>query len=506
MKTQKTNVIGETLQKISDIVTPTMGAKGQMAVIADEFGRPFLTDDGVTVAKECLKFDEPFEKMVAMSLCEAAHNTEKAAFDGTTLTVLLTNELYKAGNKLIKEGIHPQIAADTIVNEANEVLKDLNEVTIKIDKSNSHLIKDVAYITTKMPGVGELVYDAYSKAGEGMNIVIEHDRVNPVSSVEHIEGMVLDEGYFSDSLRQLADKDGKFRANNARCILLGEGVLTNEGLKSLFQSIQDPKQPLIFFLPKGFNPDSMKQVMDLLVENQLKFMIVFINDSKPEEVMADIAAKTNGVVQSGATGTLNYTLDMAGLADSIEIEQNKTTIIAKGDEEEINKRLEYYNKELKEKKFELGFGRVDAINRRIANLTKGIVKIKLATATITEFATIRLKLDDAIGAVRCACKDGVILGAGKTLYLLSGYHPVIKDALQAPAITIIKNAGYSVPTEVLESEDKGLDVKTGEVVKLLDAGIVDSVTSVTEAIKNATSIATEYLRAYILINGAVKDE
>ena len=501
MKTQDTKIIAKTFQKISDIVTPTMGAKGRMAIIADEMGRPFLTDDGVTVAKECLRFDDQFERMIAQSICEAAHNTEKVAFDGTTLTVLLTNEFYKAGLGLINKGIHPQIAADTIESETRKLLVKLQEKTIHITKKNEHLVRDVAYITTKMPDVGQLVYEAYTKAGKNMNVIIEHERKEEFSSVEHIDGMVLDAGYFSDALRELCGNDGKFVAENAKLILLGEGMLTVNGMKTLFNSITDVTQPLIFFLPQGFNPDSMKQMMDLLVQNKLPFMFVFVNDSKPEELFADIAARTNGTVQSASTGTLDYKINYAGTAKKIIIEQNKTTILADKNEEAIAKRLEYYRNEMKEKKYSLGFGRADAINRRISNLDKGVVKIKLATPTVTEFATIRLKLDDAIGAVRCACEDGVILGAGKTLYLLSNEFENIGKALQAPALTIIKNAGLKADKKILEDETKGLDVRKNEVVDLLKAGIVDSATSIREAIINASSIAVEYLRGYILING-----
>ena len=96
MQTSDIKIIEQTFQKISDIVTKTMGAKGQMAIINDEFGRPILTDDGVTVAKECLNL-QGFERMIAIAMIEAASNTEKVAYDGTTLTVLLTNELYKQG-------------------------------------------------------------------------------------------------------------------------------------------------------------------------------------------------------------------------------------------------------------------------------------------------------------------------------------------------------------------------------------------------------------------------
>lgn len=501
MKTQDTKIIKKTFQKIADIVTPTMGAKGRMAIIADEMGRPFLTDDGVTVAKECLKFDDPFEKMIAQSICEAAHNTEKIAFDGTTLTILLTNEFYKAGLDLISQGIHPQAVADVIKQQANLAVEFLDDEIIKINKANKKLVKDVAYITTKITAIGELVYNAYLKAGPEMNIIIEHERKEEQSSIEHIDGMVLDSGYFSDSLRQLCGADGKFVATNAKLILLAEGMLTVNGMKAFFSSIEDPSQPLILFFPQGFNPDSMKQIMDLLVQNKLPFMFVFINDNKPEELFADIAARTNGTVQSATNGTLDYTINYAGTATKIEIEQNKTTIIANKNPDEVTKRLNYYKKELEDKKYSLGYTRLDTINRRISNLDRGIVKIKLATPTVTEFATIRLKLDDAIGAVRCACKDGVVLGAGKALYEISKKLLYIKKALQEPAITILKNAGLKIDKKVLDTKTNGIDVRTGKVVDLKEAGIIDSVTSVKSAIINAASIAVEYLRGYILING-----
>ena len=79
MKTSNTQTIKKTFQKIADIVTPTMGAKGRMAIINDEFGRPILTDDGVTVAKECLHL-EGFERMLAIAMVEASSNPAKSLF------------------------------------------------------------------------------------------------------------------------------------------------------------------------------------------------------------------------------------------------------------------------------------------------------------------------------------------------------------------------------------------------------------------------------------------
>lgn len=233
MKLKDVNVIKETFQEISDIVTPTMGPRGRLAIIADEFSRPFLTDDGVTVAKECMNQDDPFKKMVAMSLIEAANNTEKHAFDGTTLTVLLTNELYKAGLKLIKRGTHPQVAADEVKAAVDQTLKLLKKQKIEITDENAEHIKDVANITTKIPAIGDLVYEAYKHAGKGMNIVIEHDREHQENSIEAADGMVIDSGYFTDQFKAVCDDEGKWTAENAKIFLLSEGILTVNALTKL---------------------------------------------------------------------------------------------------------------------------------------------------------------------------------------------------------------------------------------------------------------------------------
>ena len=293
MKYVKPEVIKETLQLASDIVTPTMGPKGRLAVISDEFSRPYLTDDGVTVAKELLNLDDPFKKMVAISICEASSNTEKSAFDGTTLTVLLLNEFYKAGLDLINKGTHPQTAADIIKNETEVALKELEKQRIKITPENSEkLIRDVSYITTKIPEIGELVYQAYTKAGDAMNVVIEHDRQIQTSVVEHVDGMIVNSGYFSPELAKLAGEDEIWKRDNAKVFLLSEGILTVNGLRGLFGSIPDKKTPLVFVFDRNYNPEMLKGLIENLSANKFDFMFMFINDSRPDEIFLDIAAKT----------------------------------------------------------------------------------------------------------------------------------------------------------------------------------------------------------------------
>ena len=501
MKTSNINIISETFQEIADIVTPTMGAKGRMAIIQDEFSRPILTDDGVTVARECLSM-EGFKQMVAKSMIEAAVNTEKTAFDGTTLTILLTNELYKQGlNWVESEKMHPQVAADRLQTLVNETRHMLLSQTAPLDEDS---VRALATITTKIPLVGDLVYKAYIASKGSMNILIEHDRKNTAHSVETTEGMVLDAGYFSNEMRQLCNEGDKTVYKNAHLVLLAENMLSNIGINNFFRSIpaENIQDPYVFVMTKAFNPEALKMLLDTLVENKFTFQFVFINDSNPEELYLDIAAKTCGEIQSAAFGTSNYVFSNCGLAD-VTIELDKTIIISKGDAERMKIRKEMYEKELEDNKFSTGMNRYNVITRRLASLSAGVTKIKLACATITEYMTLRLKLDDAVGAVKCAKEHGIIIGGGKALFNISKALKLsaLKTPLQKPLKKILENAGLKVSDKTLSllGYNEGYDVKTGMVCDLKKAGIIDSFDSIDTALKNAGSIASNYLRAYILI-------
>lgn len=502
MKTSDTRIIKQTFQKIANIVTGTMGAKGRMAIINDEFGRPILTDDGVTVAKECLHLDG-FEKMIAIAMVEASSNTEKVAYDGTTLTVLLTNEFYKQGLRWVKRGMHPQQAADKLLDEVKYVRLALNKSKFKPDQTQ---IKQLATITTKIPLIGDLVSLAYEKAGDSMNVLIEHDRKETKHSIEHTDGMILDAGYFTKELGQLCNDGDKTKFTNAHLVLLAEGQLTQIDLANFFRSIpQDSiKDPFVFFVTNAFNPESMKMLLDTLIQNKMTFQMVFLNEANPEEVFLDLAAKTDGVIQSSALGTSEYLFNHCGLADSITIEADKTTIIKDtANKNAVTKRIDDYKKEIKDKKYTLGSIRENQITRRLANLEAGVTKIKIAVPTITEYMTIKLKLDDAIGAVKCAIKNGCLIGGGKALYNYAEHiSKTLRKPLQAPMKTIIKNSGLKVSHKNLKAFKKtrlGINVKTGKLVDLIEEGIIDSFDSIDKALENAVSIAANYLRGYILI-------
>lgn len=487
-----TKIIKRTFEKVTDVVAATMGARGRLIAIKQEMDKPLLTDDGVTVARAMLNL-KGMEQHITRSMVEAASNTEKLAFDGTTLTIMMINELYKQGLTWIKAGEHPQSAADLIqdyIKCARKILKEY--YTIPLEEKQ---VRDLATLITKVPELGLLVEEAYKKSGSDMRIVIEHTRTKP-TGVETADGFVIESGYMLDAMRKRCNSNAKTIYKDAHTVLLYEGFTSMGQIKNFFNSIPATKlkDPFVFFLPKDFSPEGMQIMMDFLIANQFNYQLVFVNDEAAEEIYEDIAAVTNGQVQNSLYDTVDYTFDMCGLTTQIDIERNRSIIQGTGS---VDARIKRYQDQLNEDKFKLSVAQIATINRRISALQSGLIRILLNIPTTTGFHTWRMKLDDALGAIRNSFETGVILGGGKALENVATHVPQIEKVLQAPANQIALNAGLKPRKS--KDPNEGLNVRTNKLENLLEAGIIDSWKSVDTALANAADIASSYLRVYKII-------
>ena len=491
-------------QTVNDMVVPTMGAKGLLVALDDDFGKCTLTDDGVTVAKQAIHMDG-LDKMIAVDMIEAAATTEKEALDGTTLTVLLTNEFYKWGYREIWKGRHPQVVADQLVNEVDIVREELKKERMELADRN---VKDVATISTKIPIVGKIVEEAYRECGKDMNVVIEHDRENMGIKIEKIAGFSIDSGYMSDAMRNLCEDGEKWEAENCWVVLLKEGIMTQVGLGNFFKSIpaDKVKDPFVFIMNPNFNPNTLRLLIDALIKNQMKYQFIFVNETKQDDIYMDIGAVTGGTVQDASAGVGDYLFEYCGKTDKITIEIDKTIFVNKEKNPEVEARCKVYKEKMK-KKYKLSGVDEALYTKRLGALTNGIVKIKVGVPTVTEFKTLHLKLDDAIGAVKKAFENGVVLGGGKALYNVGMRCPnlSIKKILKAPMKQILTNAGIkNLPAKAeLNVKNNGVDVRTNTLTNLQRKGILDSYTSIDEALKNSSSIASSYLRTNCLIRKGI---
>ena len=121
-------------------------------------------------------------------------------------------------------------------------------------------------------------------------------------------------------------------------------------------------------------------------------------------------------------------------------------------------------------------------------------------------------MEDAICATKAAIKEGIVPGGGIALLnasqkikTLTPGENILLKAVKAPFKTILNNAGI-VNYKTSKTEGEGLDVVTGNMVNMIESGIIDPLLVTKSALKNAASVATTILSTDCVINNLRIDE
>ena len=127
-----------------------------------------------------------------------------------------------------------------------------------------------------------------------------------------------------------------------------------------------------------------------------------------------------------------------------------------------------------------------------------------------EIKEIKDRIEDAINATRAAVEEGIVSGGG--LALLQARKSINQDtiggkivykSLGVPTKQIAENAGESgeVVLSTIESFDCecGYNAKTGEMIEMIKAGIIDPVKVTRSAIENANSVASMLLTTEAIV-------
>src|SRR5256885_5372589 len=111
---------------LADAVKVTLGPRGRNVVLAQKFGPPTITNDGVTIAKE-IELSNPYENLGAQLVKEVATKTNDIAGDGTTTATVLAQAMVREGLRNVAAGANPsglKRGIDAAAKKVNDVLLD----------------------------------------------------------------------------------------------------------------------------------------------------------------------------------------------------------------------------------------------------------------------------------------------------------------------------------------------------------------------------------------------
>jgi len=489
---------------LANAVKVTLGPKGRNVVISKSYGRPQVTKDGVTVAKE-VELEDPLENMGAQMVKEVASRTNDLAGDGTTTATVLAQAIVSEGLKNVAAGANPMDLKRGIDKAVSTIVDHLADNAIPVDKS-SDMIRQVASISANNDHViGNLIASAFEKVGKEGVITVEEAK-GMETYVDVVEGMQFDRGYLSPYFVTNQEKMS-VDLENPYILIVNKKISVMNDLLPVLELVARSGKSLLIIAE-----DVDGEALATLVVNKLRGGLKIAAVKAPgfgerrKGMLEDIAVLTGGTVISEESGVAleNATLDLLGKAETITVDKDNTTIVnGLGDSDYIEERVlnikfqidtceSEYDKEL--------------LQQRLAKLAGGVAVLYVGAASEVEMREKKDRVYDALAATKAAVEEGVVIGGGvellkasKILIYETNFNDestgvdIVARALRSPFRTICENAGVSADVKMesvlSRSDGFGYNAKTDEYVDMLKAGIIDPKKVTRIALENAASVA-----------------
>lgn len=501
-------------KQLYDAVKVTFGPKGKNVIIEKEYGAPVITHDGVTVAEavDLPSKDETLGEAVGAKLIKtAAQKLNKVAGDGTTTVTVLTYNILNEANKLIAAGMNPMELRRGIEKAGAEVVSEIEKSAEKIEGDSSK-VAEVATISAGDAEIGRLIAEVISKIGKDGVVTVEAGQGLEMEE-EIVEGFSYDKGYASPFF--VTDTNRQEALFEKPLILITEKKITAAAdiLPLLEKVAQSGKKDLVIVAEEVSG-----EALSLLVLNKLKGVFNTLVLKAPsfgdrrKEIMEDMAILTDATVVSEEKGLKleEVGLEVLGSAAKVIAAKDETTIIkGAGSAKAVAERIKLISSQAEMAKSDY---EREELEKRAAALLGKVAVIKVGGATETEIDEKKFRVDDAVAATKAALAEGIVTGGGVTLVNLAGKlsdtepgTKIVKEALKAPFVHIMENAGLNAQALLAEVEKAklgmGVNVMKPDdgLVDLKKAGVIDPAKVTKEAVKNATSIAATAITMGALI-------
>nr|MDQ3093449.1 chaperonin GroEL [Actinomycetota bacterium] len=363
--------------------------------------------------------------------------------------------------------------------------------------------------------IGDVIADAIEKVGKDGVVNVEEGQTFGMD-LEFTEGMQFDKGYISPYM--VTDQDRMEAVLEDPYILIANSKIGSvRDVLPVLEAVIQSGKPLLIIAE-----DVEGESLATLVVNKLRGTFTGVAVKAPgfgdrrKRMLEDIAILTGAEVITEDLGLKleNTQLSQLGRARRVVIGKDETTIIdGSGDADAIKGRITQIKNEVENT--DSDFDR-EKLQERLAKLSGGVAVVKVGAATETEMKERKHRVEDALQATRAALEEGIVPGGGVALMRatdsvkLDSFDgdektgaKIVLRALEEPLRQIAHNSGLegSVVVNDVRKAKKGfgLDAATGEIVDLVDAGVIDPAMVTRSALQNAASIAKNILTTEAIV-------
>ena len=507
---------------LANAVKVTLGPKGRNVIIGKKFGAPYITKDGVSVAKE-IELKDPIENIGAQMVKEVASKTADIAGDGTTTATVLAQAIISTGLKNVAAGANPMDLKRGIDKAVRDIVKNLKKNSQEVG-SNNDKIKQIASISANNDEmIGSLIAEAMKAVGNDGVITVEEAK-GTETEVKIVEGMQFDRGYLSPYF--VTNTEKMICEMEKPMILIYDKKITNmKELLPVLEPVAQSGRPFLI-IAEDIDGEALATLVVNRIRGSLKISAVKAPGfgDRRKAMLEDLAILTGGQVISEEKGlTLeNVTLDMLGTAEKVEIDKDNTTIVnGAGDKALIKTRVEQIKAQIEATTSDYD---KEKMQERLAKLAGGVAVLYVGAPTEVEMKEKKDRVDDALSATRAAVEEGIVPGGGIALIRalstidkiksenedeMTGI-AIVKRAVEEPLRQIVANCGGEgavILQKIKEGKDDfGYNARSEKFENLFSAGVVDPTKVTRIAIENAASIASMLLTTECVIVDEPIDE
>lgn len=485
------------INKVADIVAPTLGVVGKKVLIDVGHLDPIVADDGSKILN-MIDLEGRYEQMANRLMRKIVNKMHHKAGSGRTTAVILNRAFCNEIAKELKKGVSQIELVKRLEKGLEETLTKLSSLKREVKDED---IKRLALTESLDEEVAEIISKAMLELGR--NAVITTEESNKVElTLETVKGMRIKKGLRTEHFINDGDK-GRCVLTNPYILIADRRIATNSQIKNILEAMVKQGKTELLVVSLDIEGEALAT---FIINHQRRAMNIACiqapyKGQEQKDFLNDLAILTGGKVISEEAGMFldKVGLEILGTAKKVIVDKDET-IISEGNATEtlLNERISVLQQLINDN---VGYDRKVA-EERLARLTSGVGVIRVGAFTEEELRLKKDKIEDAIASTKLALDEGIVAGGGSDLVRIAKLHsdPIFQKALQAPFKQMERNADMNnkwwkffkrnTIKDLELNYNHGYDFKSKEFVNMFDKGIIDPYKVERIALETAVSIAS----------------
>ncbi len=531
---------------IVDAIRPTLGPIPRTVAASQALDNkpPDLLDKGGLIARRISDLPDRDADMGAMLLRQMLWQLYEDCGDGTATAAVIFQSITNDGLTYLAAGGNAMRLREHLGACLDIVLDALNEMTKPI--SGREQLAQLAECVCHDPELAEKLGEIFDFIGEHGQLDVRRGHTRAIEH-DYMKGMYWKRGAVSRAMLRGGKEPDRIVMNNCAILLSDLDIEDAKDLLPVITTLMRAGAKALLLVGDKFS----ETVINFILNNKEpdKFRIVAVKtpgstDDQRRAHLSDMAVITGAIPLFKAAGdTLSTPLSPPnalggsscasrrdsssatyfGQAKQVWVERTMFGLVSdRDDQDELTEHLAdllELVEDARDKDSET------FLRERIGKILGGVAILRIGDALPSRMDSRIASAKETAKSLRRALRDGIVPGAGVALLACRAAleaspvgagdsdaraaQRILLRALTAPIRTICQNAGFD-SAKVAELDGKppeyGIDVRSGAIVDVLGAGIID-VASVTEAaVRSAVTSAALALTIDVLLHHAQPEE